>query len=894
MSKSIKTWLHEVYPLKTSALLTKSLFAFYISSFWNKIVNKIPDNNHLILLIRIKFINNTVITIGRLQQLNKEDDQYLVTYINNLIGLQTDAYLSEPIKEIIFDYGIRSGLAKPNVSSMASNKANTQRYYNKKLPLSFNPLDYGKVLRQTVTNTGYSYTIYKNNKTTCIIDQVITDIPGGEKYNLVDYIIDGVSMFTWKDTWISDVSFTRELGKSIYTVINNQIVLQQIVKPSRPIKPIKKESTINNKIITMDIETLLLDNSHVPYLLCWFDGINKFSYFINDFKDINDLMINVINDLCISKYDNYKVYLHNLAKFDGIFLLKLLANLPYSTKDLKVKPIIHNGRIISISLTYKHTVIEFKDSYLLLLASLRKLGTSFNVPITKGIFPFKLNDLNYNGDYPDYSYFLDLTLEEYNLNKNAFVRDGSNIWNFRQESIQYCLIDCISLYQILIKFNNMIFDKWSLNINSYLTLPSFAFGLFRSKDIPKVTKDIDSKLIHQISGDVEKDIRSSYTGGAVDMYVPFNKIKEKLYCYDVNALYPFVMANNPMPVGPASYFEGDIRKYNPEAFGFFYCKITAPSNLKHPILQTHVKTKGGLRTMAALGQWESMIFSKEMDNAIKYGYKFEILRGYTFNQSIVFNGFVNILYSMRLAYDKSNPMNYIAKIIMNSLYGRFGMNDLFTNIEILDINDYPKYEEKHLAKDTIIDVIELGNKMLVITKAEGEDSDDNRDHNVNIAIASAITAYARIHMSQFKNNPKYKLFYSDTDSIYINKPLPKYLVGNKLGLMKLEYVINKAIFLAPKVYGLITDDGQTIIKIKGLTKEATDKLTIALLETLLFVDSKLEVVQDKWFKGIFEGSISIKETLYTLRATSNKRELIYSGIKLVDTKPYIIDDTKKI
>ena len=68
----IKTWLHEVYPIhygKTTALLTipkgKSLIAFYISSFWNKKVNKLPDNNHLILLIRIKFVNNSVITLGR-------------------------------------------------------------------------------------------------------------------------------------------------------------------------------------------------------------------------------------------------------------------------------------------------------------------------------------------------------------------------------------------------------------------------------------------------------------------------------------------------------------------------------------------------------------------------------------------------------------------------------------------------------------------------------------------------------------------------------------------------------------------------------------------------------------------------------------------------------------
>jgi hypothetical protein len=32
---------------------------------------------------------------------------------------------------------------------------------------------------------------------------------------------------------------------------------------------------------------------------------------------------------------------------------------------------------------------------------------------------------------------------------------------------------------------------------------------------------------------------------------------------------------------------------------------------------------------------------------------------------------------MRLTYPKSDPMNYIAKINMNSLYGKFGMRDEF-------------------------------------------------------------------------------------------------------------------------------------------------------------------------------------------------------------------------
>jgi hypothetical protein len=54
-------------------------------------------------------------------------------------------------------------------------------------------------------------------------------------------------------------------------------------------------------------------------------------------------------------------------------------------------------------------------------------------------------------------------------------------------------------------------------------------------------------------------------------------------------------------------------------------------------------------------------------------------------------------------------------------------------------------------------------------------------------------------LSYFKNNPNFRLYYSDTDSIIIDTPLPDYLVGTKLGQVKLEHVINRGIFfiLAP-------------------------------------------------------------------------------------------------
>ena len=71
-------------------------------------------------------------------------------------------------------------------------------------------------------------------------------------------------------------------------------------------------------------------------------------------------------------------------------------------------------------------------------------------------------------------------------------------------------------------------------------------------------------------------------------------------------------------------------------------------------------------------------------------------------------------------------------------------------------------------------------------------------------------------MSQFKNCPDFELFYSDTDSIDISTPLPCKLVGRELGQMKLEHKFSKIIYLAPKVYGGITEKGYgEIVRVKG-------------------------------------------------------------------------------
>jgi hypothetical protein len=110
--------------------------------------------------------------------------------------------------------------------------------------------------------------------------------------------------------------------------------------------------------------------------------------------------------------------------------------------------------------------------------------------------------------------------------------------------------------------------------------------------------------------------------------------------------------------------------------------------------------------------------------------------------------------------------------------------------------------------------------------------------------------------------------------------------------MKLECICNDAVFLAPKVYSLVTDNG-VIMKIKGLSNKALSKISFDDLIELLNQDSKLESKQEKWYKDISNGNIIIKDQIYTLKVTGNKRHLIY-GNKLIYTKPIVITKEKEI
>jgi len=200
----------------------------------------------------------------------------------------------------------------------------------------------------------------------------------------------------------------------------------------------------------------------------------------------------------------------------------------------------------------------------------------------------------------------------------------------------------------------------------------------------------------------------------------------------------------------------------------------------------------------------------------KHGYNIKLLKGYEFSKSNLFNDYVKYFYNIK--QNSSGPERFIAKMHLNQLYGIFGRKkDLIETINVLS-KDLPKYSMMKIIK-TVIEINDKVSTLLIHTNINHEilnklniELESNytqfyAEVKSNVAIAASITSYARIHMIKLKTLCQHNginIYYSDTDSIFTDKPLPDNLIGNNLGLMKDELngsIIKEAYFLGIKQYG---------------------------------------------------------------------------------------------
>jgi hypothetical protein len=82
-----------------------------------------------------------------MKKINLEDKNYFIEYIQEILALKTEVYTEIPINSIIFSYGIRDGLAP--TKTIENTELKFQTWYRNKLPITFDPKDYGTVLEHT-------------------------------------------------------------------------------------------------------------------------------------------------------------------------------------------------------------------------------------------------------------------------------------------------------------------------------------------------------------------------------------------------------------------------------------------------------------------------------------------------------------------------------------------------------------------------------------------------------------------------------------------------------------------------------------------------------------------------------------------------------------------------
>ena len=169
--------------------------------------------------------------------------------------------------------------------------------------------------------------------------------------------------------------------------------------------------------------------------------------------------------------------------------------------------------------------------------------------------------------------------------------------------------------------------------------------------------------------------------------------------------------------------------------------------------------------------WEGHYFSEELKYVESLGWKVELLDGLVFSRERIFDYYINKFYELKIKAEKegNQESRYLAKLHLNSLYGFFGKS--------LEQYEITCTEKPNLtAKDTITIGSRYLNKVIK----------ENPSRSSNVAIAAAVTSYARIHV--FKLIVKYyqHLYYVDTDSLFLDCKLDVQELGDELGLMKDE------------------------------------------------------------------------------------------------------------
>ncbi len=491
---------------------------------------------------------------------------------------------------------------------------------------------------------------------------------------------------------------------------------------------------------------------------------NKDKFYV--FDDKNSFK-NFIISKTLSKHKE-KVYFigFNIFKFDNLTFFNNIDMLKYFD--------------IMINKNYNILSMVSKNGYVVLY-------DLFN------IFPLSLKEL---GKY--------VNLEKGNLQSELAEISKEEFLNKKNEIIEYCKNDVIITEKIFNEFYNFLENNDIIGLP--LTPSQLSFKLYNKLNNNK----IDGHLIKNDFMFLE-----SYYGGRTE-YFYIGKFDKNVYVYDFNSLYPYVMIKYKYPIEfikseilpDYNNFVKDIYLF--EGVGIF--EIEAENTFYY--LDNDRKIEIGLlpykykdKIIYPKGKWIGIYNLNEIKFAIENGYKVKPLYiEYWMSEKLSkIEEFVNYWYEIKK--QKKGLLSVIAKIVLNSLYGKFMQINQGYDIRLLESEeDYFKYEQ--IAENVNIGIL--------------RDTGFKRGRSTFLSVGSYITSWARIELLKkmkeaIKKNAK--ILYCDTDSLFLDEKV--FIDENEIGKLKLEKQGKNINIISAKSYILNYDDNENKkITIKGIPKRA--------------------------------------------------------------------------
>ena len=321
------------------------------------------------------------------------------------------------------------------------------------------------------------------------------------------------------------------------------------------------------------------------------------------------------------------------------------------------------------------------------------------------------------------------------------------------------------------------------------TLASQALTAYRHRFMPCQI------LIHTKVEALELE-RESYHGGRTEAFW-YGPHFGRLYKLDINSMYPSIMREQALSARYVAYFP----TYKPHLW-------RAAKRDYHRVAECWIQTEEEVygivrdhRLIFPTGRFVTTLAEPEIRYAEEHGHLAKVGRWAIYEPENLFREFVDYFYGVRQEYIKAgnDAFSFMSKILMNSLYGKFGQagrvwveTDLYTWTELQEgvYQEAPEMAVVRLRN-------RLGRTQLLKTESEA--------HNSAPIIASEITSYARLLLwDLIKQAGRENVLYVDTDSLVVSESgylrLKESISVSRLGYLKLEGESHYSEFWAPKDY----------------------------------------------------------------------------------------------